>query len=83
MLALVDTVPTSCVFVCDAFYDTLWWYITNAVDRGIESYDLAGANNPRLSRYKAKFAPDLATYYRTERGSWPTMAATKLYGKFR
>jgi len=22
MLALVDTVPTSCVFVCDAFYDT-------------------------------------------------------------
>ena len=23
MLALVDTVPTSCVFVCDAFYDTL------------------------------------------------------------
>jgi len=29
-----------------------WWYITNAVDRGIESYDLAGANNPRLSRYK-------------------------------
>ncbi|SEI55905.1 hypothetical protein SAMN05444271_102244, partial [Halohasta litchfieldiae] len=26
MLALVDTVPTSCVFVCDAFYDTLWQY---------------------------------------------------------
>jgi len=24
MLALVDTVPTSCVFVCDAFYDTLY-----------------------------------------------------------
>jgi len=60
-----------------------WWYITERGRSRIESYDLAGANNPRLSRYKAKFAPDLATYYRTERGSWPTMAATKLYGKFR
>jgi hypothetical protein len=27
MLALVDTVPTSCVFVCDAFYDTLVLYL--------------------------------------------------------
>jgi len=61
-----------------------WWYITNAVDRGIESYDLAGANNPRLSRYKAKFAPDLATYYRTERGSgrrWRRRSSTENSGE--
>ncbi|EMA70663.1 hypothetical protein C461_00202 [Halorubrum aidingense JCM 13560] len=60
-----------------------WWYITQAVDRGVESYDLAGANNRRLSRYKSKFAPELTTYYRADRGSWPALAAMKLYGKFR
>jgi len=32
MLALVDTVPTSCVFVCDAFYDTLAYGAKNEGD---------------------------------------------------
>ena len=60
-----------------------WWYITRAADRGVESYDLAGANNRRLSRYKSKFAPELTMYYRAERGSWPAIAASKLYKRIR
>ena len=60
-----------------------WWYITQAIDRGVESYDLAGANDRRLSRYKSKFDPDLTTYYRAERGSWPAVAASKVYDRIR
>lgn len=64
--------------------DTIdWWYITDAAERGVATYDLVGANNRRLSRYKAKFAPDLTPYYRVERGSWPTVTAAKLYNRFR
>jgi len=58
-----------------------WWFMNRAVDRGVDWFDLAGANNRRLSQYKSKFAPTLTTYYRVERGSWPVMAASKLYGR--
>jgi len=42
MLALVDTVPTSCVFVCDAFYDTLelcTYLIPDEDDQDASSFD--------------------------------------------
>lgn len=44
--------------------DALDWHIMrDAHDRGYERYDLVGANNPRLCRYKAKFDPCPVPYY--------------------
>jgi len=60
-----------------------WRYCVDAMDRGVTRYDLAGANNPRLSTYKAKFAPDLRTYYRIQKGTWSMNAASKLYQRLR
>ncbi|GAB7011595.1 GNAT family N-acetyltransferase [Halorubrum trueperi] len=44
-----------------------WAAIKDARERGIERYDLVGANDPRLCGYKAKFNPALASYYSLER----------------
>lgn len=44
-----------------------WWIMREAMDRGISSYDLVGADSRRLNRYKAKFDPELRTYHETER----------------
>ncbi|OTF01690.1 GNAT family N-acetyltransferase [Halorubrum sp. SD683] len=60
-----------------------WNYITEAKERGVESYDLAGANNPRIARFKAKFAPELVPYYALEEGSRTMTTLTKLYGSLR
>lgn len=35
----------------------------DAMDRGLERYDLVGANTPRLSRYKSKFGAELRSYH--------------------
>jgi hypothetical protein len=44
--------------------DLLDWHIMeDAKSRGIERYDLVGANQRRICRYKSKFAPDLAAYH--------------------
>lgn len=44
--------------------DALDWHIMrDAWDRGYERYDLVGANNPRLCRYKSKFDPTPTPYY--------------------
>ncbi len=44
--------------------DLLDWHVmTDAKSRGVERYDLLGANQRRICRYKSKFAPDLATYH--------------------
>jgi CelD/BcsL family acetyltransferase involved in cellulose biosynthesis len=39
-----------------------WHVIREARDRGIERYDLVGAGDPGISRYKAKFAPSVESY---------------------
>lgn len=57
-----------------------WHCIQRAHDAGYAGYDLAGANNRRLSEYKSKFAPTLVPYYRIEAGSWPMRAAASVYG---
>lgn len=55
-----------------AVNDLLDWHVMcDAIDRGRSFYDLVGAGDPRLNRYKAKFAPELATFYRVERASAP------------
>lgn len=60
-----------------------WNYSRDAMERGAVSYDLAGANNPQIASFKAKFAPDLLTYYSLQRGSAGMTALSRLYGKLR
>jgi hypothetical protein len=40
-----------------------WRVIRDALDRGLGQYDLVGAGSPTVSRYKAKFDPDLRPTY--------------------
>ena len=44
-----------------------WHIMREAMDRGIDAYDLVGADARRLNRYKAKFNPELRTYHEAER----------------
>lgn len=46
-----------------------WRGMTDAIDAGVTRYDLVGANVPRISEYKAKFAPALEQYHELVRGS--------------
>ncbi|MWV65475.1 GNAT family N-acetyltransferase [Halorubrum sp. JWXQ-INN 858] len=60
-----------------------WHVITEGIDRGLSQYDLVGANNRRLCKYKSKFAPEVETYYGLER-SGPAMGAlTSVYSRVR
>lgn len=48
--------------------DVLDWHIMReGRERGRRYYDLVGANMARLCEYKAKFGPEIRTYYRLER----------------
>ncbi len=58
-----------------------WEFAREAIDRGVEARDLAGANNPRIAQYKAKFAPDLVPYYRLQAGTKTGNVAAKLYDR--
>ena len=60
-----------------------WRIITDAIDRGIETYDLTGANTQRISRYKSKFNPDLVPYYALERGTRTMNIASEVYRKLK
>lgn len=40
-----------------------WHLVTEGLDRGLDWYDLVGAEDPRINEYKSKFAPQLQTYY--------------------
>lgn len=53
-----------------------WQIMRDAMDRGIDSYDLVGADERRLNRYKAKFDPELRTYHEAERAG-PAMALVR------
>ena len=46
-----------------------WEVMRNAMERGRTRYDLVGAGNRRINRYKAKFNPELRTFYRLQTGS--------------
>lgn len=60
-----------------------WAYVTDAMERGVRTYDLAGANNQRIAEFKAKFAPELVPYYALENGNLTMTALSKLYGTLR
>jgi hypothetical protein len=60
-----------------------WEIMTDAMDRGVENYDLVGANEERLCGYKAKFAPELRSHYSIQKGNKVTNALSSVYKKLR
>lgn len=46
-----------------------WAVMTAARERGVDTYDLVGADNRRITDYKSKFAPALASYRTAEWGT--------------
>ena len=60
-----------------------WAVMQDARDRGVETYDLVGAANPRINEYKAKFNPSLRTYYTIEGGSWGMQRIAALYNSIK
>lgn len=64
--------------------DVLDWHImTEAMDRGLSTYDLIGANTQHVSEYKSKFGPELVTYYTAERGTRAMQMVSRLYQHLR
>lgn len=64
--------------------DLLHWHIIrDASERGVRAYDLVGANNPRLSRYKSKFAPTLTRYHSLERSAPGFGTVARLYRRLK
>lgn len=56
-----------------------WHVMREAKERGFTRYDLMGANERDLVDYKAKFAPDLTTYYVCSRAPFPVGTLENLY----
>ena len=56
-----------------------WAIMRDGLERGLEAYDLVGAETRRINRYKAKFNPDLRTYYSLATGSWGMQTIASLY----
>lgn len=60
-----------------------WEIISDAGERGREQYDLVGANTPRICKYKAKFNPELASYYELEKGTRLMDLVSDVYRRLR
>src|SRR6056297_459664 len=60
-----------------------WAVMEDAKSRGITTYNLVGAENPRINKYKAKFNPDLQEYYTLEHGSTAINIAAHFYKQLR
>jgi CelD/BcsL family acetyltransferase involved in cellulose biosynthesis len=60
-----------------------WHIIREAKSRGIGRYDLVGAAEPNIARYKAKFAPELELYQQLERGTALLTLASTIYKRVR
>ncbi len=56
-----------------------WAIMKDGLENGLETYDLVGADTRRINRYKAKFNPELQTYYSLEYGSWIMRTAALMY----
>ncbi|RQH00256.1 GNAT family N-acetyltransferase [Natrarchaeobius oligotrophus] len=56
-----------------------WAIMKDGLEAGLETYDLVGADTRRINRYKAKFNPELRTYYSLEYGSWGMRTVASLY----
>lgn len=58
-----------------------WQVMSDAKERGAGWYDLVGADDRRLNKYKAKFAPELVPYYNLEQGGWITRGLSRVYSR--
>ena len=58
-----------------------WAVMQGAMERGRTHYDLVGAGNHRINRYKAKFNPELRTFYRIQSDSRVVDALASTYRK--
>ncbi|NGM71209.1 GNAT family N-acetyltransferase [Natronolimnobius sp. AArcel1] len=56
-----------------------WAIMEDGHERGLETYDLVGADTRRINRYKAKFNPELETYYGLEYGKWGMRQLASMY----
>lgn len=56
-----------------------WEVVGHTRDRGNGLYYLAGANDPRLCRHRAKFDPASSVYYQATSQSTSTCTVTELY----
>lgn len=56
-----------------------WEVMQRAMERGRTRYDLVGAGDHRINRYKAKFNPELQTFYRIQSGSGLINALANTY----
>lgn len=64
--------------------DLLEWRVcVDGIERGLEHFDLMGANHERIYTYKAKFAPDLVPYFTLRKGSVGMNTVAKVYEKLR
>ena len=60
--------------------DVLDWELMLAGrEHGCDTYDLVGADNPRINRYKSKFGPDLVGFYDVERSTLLGSLAARVY----
>ncbi|WP_254765002.1 lipid II:glycine glycyltransferase FemX [Natrinema marinum] len=60
-----------------------WHMLTDAMERGIREYEMVDANEPRINKWKAKFAPDVRTYFTMKRSGPGVEAAVQLYLRLR
>ena len=64
--------------------DILDWHVMkDGLQDGIERYDLVGAGVPSINRYKAKFDPQLETYYTITNAVFGLDLLVSQYQKFR
>ncbi|NHN49809.1 GNAT family N-acetyltransferase [Halostella sp. JP-L12] len=60
-----------------------WRVMSDARERGRSHYDLVGADDPRINRYKAKFGPDVEAYHSVEKGTPVMNKMAQLYRQLR
>lgn len=60
-----------------------WAIMRDAIDRGVDDYDLVGADTPRLNGYKAKFGPDIREFHNATRSNPVMDLAAELYRRLR
>jgi len=60
-----------------------WRVMVDAIDGGLSTYDLVGANNKRINNYKAKFDPELEPFHSVEQGSPVTKRLASIYKRWR
>ncbi|USZ69210.1 GNAT family N-acetyltransferase [Halorussus salilacus] len=62
--------------------DLLDWHVMReATRRGLDEYDLVGAGDPSINRYKAKFNPDLRANYVARNGTAGVRGLVDLYSQ--